>query len=95
MNYKNKNLENLKKKIDNLEAKKKENKIKKNQTGAGFGFKISTEIIAALVVGVGIGLIVDNYFNTKPFGLIIFFIFGAFAGFLNVYRVIRRIEKRD
>ena len=68
--------------------------IKKKESGAGFGFKISTEIIAALVVGVGIGLIVDNYFNTKPIGLIIFFIFGALAGFLNVYRVMRRIEKQ-
>ena len=37
--------------------------------------------------------IIDNYFNTNPFGLIIFFILGALAGFLNVYRVMRRIEK--
>ena len=71
------------------------NITKKNKgSGAGFGFKISTEIIAALVVGVGIGLIVDKYLGTKPFGLIIFFIFGALAGFLNVYRVMRRIEKQ-
>ena len=67
----------------------------KKDGGAGFGFKISTEIIAALVVGVGIGLIVDKYLGTKPFGLIIFFIFGALAGFLNVYRVMRRIEKQQ
>ena len=66
----------------------------KEESGAGFGFKISTEIIAALVVGVGIGLIVDKYLGTKPFGLIIFFIFGALAGFLNVYRVMRHIEKQ-
>ena len=93
MNYKNRNLEELNKKINNLENNK--NKINpKKQSGAGFGFKISTEIIAALVVGVGMGLIVDNYFNTKPIGLIIFFIFGALAGFLNVYRVMRRIEKQ-
>ncbi|SVA53165.1 uncharacterized protein METZ01_LOCUS106019, partial [marine metagenome] len=45
-------------------------------------------------VGVVIGLLVDNYFNTKPFGLIIFFILGSFAGLLNVYRVMRRIEKQ-
>jgi ATP synthase protein I len=45
-------------------------------------------------VGVGLGLIVDNYAKTKPFGLIIFFILGAFAGFLNIYRVMRRIEKQ-
>ena len=62
--------------------------------GTGFGFRISTEIVAALVVGVGIGITVDNYFNTQPFGLIIFFILGALAGFLNIYRVMRRIEKQ-
>ena len=94
MNYKNKKLEELNKKINNLDSKKKDDRFKKKASGASFGFKISTEIIAALVVGVGIGLIVDNYFNTKPFGLIIFFIFGALAGFLNVYRVMRRIEKQ-
>ena len=94
MNYKNKKLEELNKKIDSLKDQKKNVKFKKKESGAGFGFKISTEIIAALVVGVGIGLIVDNYFNTKPIGLIIFFIFGALAGFLNVYRVMRRIEKQ-
>tara|TARA_Y100001935_G_scaffold245532_1_gene239246 strand:+ start:153 stop:440 length:288 start_codon:yes stop_codon:yes gene_type:complete len=94
MNYKNKNLEELNKKIDNLDNKKNTIQEKNKEGGASFGFKISTEIIAALVVGVGIGLIVDNYFNTKPIGLIIFFIFGALAGFLNVYRVMRRIEKQ-
>ena len=94
MNYKNKNLDELSKKIDDVDNKKSTIKNVKNEGGASFGFKISTEIIAALVVGVGIGLIVDNYFNTKPIGLIIFFIFGALAGFLNVYRVMRRIEKQ-
>tara|TARA_B100000575_G_C22985464_1_gene568423 strand:- start:562 stop:849 length:288 start_codon:yes stop_codon:yes gene_type:complete len=94
MNYKNKNLEELNKKIENLDSQTNKTKKYKKKSGAGFGFKISTEIIAALVVGVGIGLIVDNYFNTKPIGLIIFFIFGALAGFLNVYRVMRRIEKQ-
>ena len=94
MSYKNKNLEELNKKIDHFDNKKQEKTKNRKQSGAGFGFKISTEIIAALVVGVGIGLIVDNYFNTKPVGLIIFFIFGAIAGFLNVYRVMRRIEKQ-
>ena len=87
-------LQNLKERIDAAETTNSPPPNKKKQSGAGFGFKISTEIIAALVVGVGIGLIVDKYLGTKPFGLIIFFIFGAIAGFLNVYRVMRRIEKQ-
>ncbi len=87
-------LKQLKERIDTAETTNSPHPKQKKQSGAGFGFKISTEIIAALVVGVGIGLIVDKYLGTKPFGLIIFFIFGAIAGFLNVYRVMRRIEKR-
>ena len=87
-------LQKLKERIDTAETSSTPPPTQKKQSGAGFGFKISTEIIAALVVGVGIGLIVDKYLGTKPFGLIIFFIFGAIAGFLNVYRVMRRIEKQ-
>ena len=89
----NKKLENIKQKLDKLQSSKTDQSNRYKKTGAGFGFKISTEIIAALIVGVCIGLLVDNYFNTKPFGLIIFFILGALAGFLNVYRVMRRIER--
>ena len=92
-NTKNK-LDNLKNKINHLQKNNTFISKPKKNSGAGFGFKISTEIVAALVVGVGIGLIVDNYFDTSPFGLIIFFILGALAGFLNVYRVMRRIERQ-
>ena len=95
MNNTDNKLSKLKEKIETIENKKlKESEIKK-ESGAGFAFKISTELIAALIVGVGMGLIVDNYLGTKPFGLIIFFILGSFAGFLNIYRVMRRIEKQQ
>ena len=87
-------ISSLKKKLDNLDKIHNKKLPIKNNNAVSFGFKISTELVAALVVGVGIGLLVDNFFNTKPFGLIIFFILGAFAGFLNVYRVMRRIEKQ-
>ena len=87
-------LRELKERIETAKSINKPLPKKMKEGGAGFGFKISTEIIAALVVGVGIGIIVDKYLGTKPFGLIIFFIFGAIAGFLNVYRVMRRIEKQ-
>ena len=94
MNNEDDKIAKLKEKIENIEQNKQNASQPKKQSGAGFGFKISTELVAALVVGVGIGLLVDNYLGTKPFGLIIFFILGAFAGFLNVYRVMRRIEKQ-
>ena len=94
MNKSKNKLENLKKETQYYEKNKTVLSKNTKKNGASFGFKISTEIVAALVVGVGIGLVVDNYFGTKPFGLIIFFIIGAFAGYLNVYRVMRDIEKQ-
>ena len=94
MNKSKYRIQELKDRIQNLQKNNNQQKKSENRINAGFGFKISTEIVAALVVGVSIGLIVDNYFDTQPFGLIFFFIIGAFAGFLNVYRVIRRVEKK-
>ena len=93
-NFENNNITKNKQKIERIESQRLKESVEKKENGAGFGFKISTELIAALIVGVGIGLIVDNYLGTKPFGMIIFFILGAFAGFLNIYRVMRRIEKQ-
>ena len=95
MNNETHKINELKNKIDHIESKKISKFKLKKQSNASFGFKISTELVSALVVGVGIGLIVDKYMGTKPFGLIIFFIFGAFAGILNIYRVMRRIEKQQ
>ncbi|MBD42064.1 MAG: ATPase F0F1 [Pelagibacteraceae bacterium] len=94
MNKKNK-LENIKKRIESFEQKTSYSKNpQKNKSGISFGFRLGVEIVAALIVGVSIGIIVDKYMNTKPFGLIIFFILGALAGFLNIYRVMRRLENQ-
>ena len=48
--------------------------------------RIGTELVAALVVGVGIGYFLDYLFGTKPWFLVLFFFLGAGAGILNVYR---------
>ena len=94
MNKKNK-LENIKKRIKSFEENASYPKdSQKDKSGISFGFRLGVEIVAALIVGVSIGIIVDKYMNTKPFGLIIFFILGALAGFLNIYRVMRRLENQ-
>ena len=55
--------------------------------GAGTAFRMATDLVAALIVGVGIGLLLDYWLGTKPWFLIGFFILGAAAGMLNVYKV--------
>ena len=88
-------IENIKKRINNLQKTKGSNQDKlSKKSGLSFGFRIGVENVAAIVVGTVIGIFVDKYLGTKPFGLIIFFILGSLAGFLNVYRVMRRIENQ-
>ena len=42
----------------------------------GKAFKMSTELVSAVVVGTIIGFILDNWFDTKPLLIICFFFYG-------------------
>jgi ATP synthase protein I len=55
-------------------------------SGLGVAFRIGVELVAALVVGVGVGLLLDSWLGSTPWFLIVFFFLGAAAGVLNVYR---------
>ena len=61
----------------------------------GSAFKLGTELIAAVAVGTIIGFILDSWFGTKPWFIILFFIIGVIAGMLNVIRVAKRMQKED
>ena len=61
----------------------------------GSAFRLGTELVAAAVVGTIIGFILDNWFGTKPWFILIFFIIGVIAGMLNVIRVAKRMQKED
>ena len=60
--------------------------------GLSFAYRISSELLAALIVSVILGLLIDKFFDSRPIGLISLIILGFFAGLLNIYRLIRRIE---
>ena len=55
-------------------------------SGFGMAFRIGVELVSALIVGVGVGLLLDRWLGTAPWFLIVFFFLGAAAGVLNVYR---------
>ena len=61
----------------------------------GTAFKLGTELVAAVGVGTIIGFILDNWFGTKPWLMIIFFFLGAAAGMINVIRTANRMQKED
>ena len=61
----------------------------------GNAFKLGTELVAAVAVGTIIGFILDSWFDTKPWLIIIFFFLGAAAGMLNVIRAANKMQKED
>ena len=67
----------------------------KQKKGAfmGSAFKLGTELVAAVAVGTIIGFILDSWFDTKPWLIIIFFFLGAAAGMLNVIRAANKMQK--
>ena len=61
----------------------------------GNAFKLGTELVSAVAVGTIIGFILDSWFGTKPWLIIIFFFLGAGAGILNVIRAAIRMQKKE
>jgi len=55
---------------------------------AGFGqaLKLSSEFIAGIAVGAGLGWLIDRVAGTSPWGLIVFLLLGFAAGVLNTLR---------
>ncbi len=50
-----------------------------------------------LAVGLGylIGDYVDGKLDTAPWGMIVFIVVGSAAGFLSLYRALKRIERQS
>lgn len=85
--------------IANLQ--KKEQQVRKNGLGESefvfatkTGFRVGTELLSGVVVGAGLGYVLDMYLQTKPWLLIVFLLLGFVAGFLNVYRFVKSEENK-
>ncbi len=92
-------LENLKTRLkiarSKLQNQNSEKANKKKGVFLGNAFKLGTELVAAVVVGTIIGFILDNWFDTKPVLIIVFFLFGAAAGIMNVFKAAKRMQEQE
>ena len=86
----NTRLEIAKKKI----SKKSKVSEEASSSKLGIAFKMSTEMVAAVVVGTIIGFILDNWFGTKPWLILIFFFIGVAAGILNVVKSAKKMQNK-
>lgn len=54
---------------------------------------VGTELLAAVIVGVAIGVFLDKILKTKPIMIIVFFFFGCMAGFYNIFKILKDVKK--
>jgi ATP synthase protein I len=50
------------------------------------GLRLSTELVAGVIVGATIGWFLDRWLGISPLGFIVFLLLGFAAGILNVMR---------
>ena len=76
---------------------KKQTQLDSEKRGSfmGSAFKLGTELVSAVAVGTIIGFILDSWFDTKPWLIIIFFFLGTAAGILNVIRTANSMQKEE
>ena len=76
---------------------KSKSKLDKNTkdrvSNIGQAFKMSTELVSAVAVGTIIGFILDKWFGTKPWLILIFFFVGVIAGIMNVIKSAKKMQK--
>ena len=90
--------EDIKTRLKSAKSKLKKQLDDNNEKRGSFmgnAFKLGTELVAAVAVGTIIGFILDGWFDTKPWLIIIFFFLGAAAGMLNVIRTANKMQKED
>ena len=91
-----KNLKEISTRLEIAKEKIKKKQIKNNGSNAaslGKALKISTELVASVVVGTTLGFILDNWFDTRPWLTISFFFIGVAAGILNVIKSAKNMHK--
>ena len=91
-----KNLKEISTRLEIAKKKIKKKQIKNNGSNAaslGKALKISTELVAAVLVGTTLGFILDNWFDTRPWLTISFFFMGVVAGILNVIKSAKNMHK--
>lgn len=91
-------LEVLKQKLTDLEQREKQiapkDRFFVRAKGSYLGLRIGVELLSALIVGAGLGYVLDEFLGSKPWMMVVFLLFGGAAGVLNVYRLTKQEDER-
>jgi ATP synthase protein I len=57
-----------------------------DQSAFARGFRLSSELVAGVLVGAALGWLIDRWLGSLPWGMFVFALLGFTAGVLNVMR---------
>jgi ATP synthase protein I len=83
--------------IDSVQAEKQaeieEQQDRANRSrGMAYGLRMSTELVAAILVGGFMGYMLDTLLGTLPWLSLVFLMLGFTAGILNILRTFKRMQ---
>lgn len=75
-------------------AQVEESHMKKDYSQVQHAWRMVTELVAGLLLGLGIGMGLDWLFGTKPIFLVLFIGFGFIAGVKTMMRSAKELQDR-
>ncbi|WP_316861364.1 AtpZ/AtpI family protein [uncultured Cohaesibacter sp.] len=79
-------------KVRQVRATKLQSEQQKPQSsGLALAWRLGSEFIAGVLVGAGVGWLIDELLGSRPWGLIIFLFLGFLAGMLNMLRAAGKV----
>ena len=76
---------------ENLEKKQRQHESASGVSAGALALRYGAEFGASVFVGIMIGLGIDHFFGTRPWGLLIMMCFGLGAGILGVIRAYKEL----
>jgi ATP synthase protein I len=70
-------------------------KKNKHFESMGLASMMGIHLVSGVIVGLGAGFWLDLKLGTKPWLTLVFLIFGIIAGYKNMFREMRRIQKKE
>lgn len=91
-------LDTFESKLADARARRDARQGKKEKTDdnslLGMAWRLSTELLASVMVGMFLGWGIDTLFGTRPWGLLVGLGFGIAAGFVSVFRTAEAMDEK-
>jgi ATP synthase protein I len=69
-----------------------EQRRQSDMSGLSRGFRLASEFAAAIIVGAGLGYLIDMVLPTRPWAMVVLLLLGFAAGVLNVVRATKQMN---